>query len=58
MTMHELKDDALVNSKYNFTVMVYPFGKYNKNIERILKKQGYLCAFTFTPDNYATRNSD
>ena len=58
MSIQEIKLDILSNSKFNFTTMAYPFGKYNNNIKKILAEQGYLCAFACGPFGYATRNSD
>lgn len=58
MSFQAIKSDILANSKFNCTTMAYPYGKYNKNIKRILDEQGYLCAFAFGPYGYATRNSD
>ena len=42
MDFEELKLDVLSNSKFGFTTMAYPYGKYNINIKSILKEQRYL----------------
>ena len=57
-SIQEIKSDILANSKYNFSTFAYPYGKYTKSIKKILAEQGYLCAFTIWPYDYATRNSD
>ena len=57
-SIQEIKSDILANSKYNFSAIAYPYGKYTKSIKKILAEQGYLCAFTTWPYDYATRNSD
>ena len=38
--------------------MAYPFGAYNDEIEEILENHGYLVAFKFGTQEYATRNSE
>jgi peptidoglycan/xylan/chitin deacetylase (PgdA/CDA1 family) len=57
ISVQKLKNDTIANSKFNFTTMAYPYGVYNKRIIKVLEDQGYLCAFTFGPSGYATRNS-
>lgn len=57
MNDNELEIDILENSKYGFTTLAYPYGQFNINIEMVLKKKGYLCAFRFGPSDYASRSS-
>ena len=58
MSYKEIENDILQNKKFNFTTMAYPYGFYNEDIKKILKKFGYLIAFKFSPKTYATRNDD
>jgi hypothetical protein len=58
MSYEELEKDTILNEKYGFTTMAYPYGDFNKEIEEILENHNYLCAFRFGPSNYATRDSD
>ena len=57
-TKEELLKDIENNKKYEFTTMAYPFGDYNDKIEELLKENGYLMAFRFSPSGYVTRDSD
>lgn len=58
MDITELEEDFLLNKKYGFKFMAYPFGYYNENSIKAAKDQGYLMAFAFAPYDYATRNSN
>ncbi len=58
MSHNDLKNDVVRNREFGYTTMAYPFGDYNKMIEEILKEEGYLVAYRFTPSDYATRSSD
>ena len=58
MSIQEMEADTISNAVYGFNTMAYPYGDYNIDIQRVLKEQGYLCAFRFGPSGYATRNSD
>lgn len=58
MRLDELVNDVKANASFGFTTMAYPYGDYNKNIQKVLKDEGYLVAFRFTPSDYATRKSD
>ena len=58
MSYEELENDVLMNERFGFTSMAYPYGDFNKDIQTILEQKGYLVAFRFGPSNYATRDSD
>ncbi len=58
MSYEELENDVMMNERFGFTSMAYPYGDFNKNIQKILEEKGYLVAFRFGPSNYATRDSD
>lgn len=58
MSKDDMVKDTVINRKYNFTTMAYPFGDYNNTIKKVLKDEGYLMAFRFGPYDYATRKSD
>lgn len=58
MSEEDLRNDVLMNNRFGFTTMAYPYGDYNDTIKRILAEEGYLVAFRFGPSNYATRSSD
>ena len=58
MSKKELEDDFIKNKKYGFIAMAYPYGSFNEEIQKILKKYGYLVSFGFGPYTYASRNSN
>ena len=59
MSLDDLENDILLNDKYNFTSMSYPYGQFNEEIQEILENKGYLIAFRFEYyKNYATRNDN
>jgi len=58
MTYEELKNDTLNNNKFGFKTLAYPYGAFNKEIKKILARQGYLLAFTYGHSAYATRKND
>ena len=58
MTYEDLENDCLLNNKFNFTTIAYPFGSFNEKSKEVIKNHGYLVAFRFVPSKYATRNSD
>ena len=58
MSYQELENDVVLNEKYNFTTMAYPYGDFNPEIEEILERYNYLVAFRFGPSKHATRKSD
>lgn len=58
MSYEELEKDVLLNDRFNFITMAYPYGDFNNSIKEILAKSGYLVAFRFGPSDYATRDSD
>ena len=57
ISIDKFKNDTIANSKFNFTTMAYPYGVCHTSIIKVLEEQGYLCAFSFGPSGYATRNS-
>lgn len=57
LSYDQLVQDVENNSKYNFYTMAYPYGDHNENIEKILEEKGYLVAFSFGNQDYATRDS-
>ncbi len=58
MSYEELENDVMMNERFEFTTMAYPYGDFNKNLQKILDQKGYLVAFRFGPSDYATRKSD
>lgn len=58
MNSKELEEDFVLNKKYGFKFMAYPYGKYNDAVIRVAKEHGYLMAFSFGPYGYATRDSN
>lgn len=59
MSLDDLENDILLNEKYNFTSMSYPYGQFNEEIQELLENKGYLIAFRFEYyKNYATRNDN
>jgi len=58
MSYEELENDTIKNEQFEFNTMAYPYGDYNKDIEEILENHGYLVAFKFGTQEYATRNAD
>ena len=58
MSYEEIEHDVVLNEKYGFTTMAYPYGDFNKDIQEILERYNYLVAFRFGPSKYATRKSD
>ena len=58
MSYEDLKSDSLKMKKLGFTSMAYPFGNFNKDIEKVLKECGYSLGFRFFPSQYAKRDSD
>ena len=59
MSIDDLENDVLLNDKYNFTSMSYPYGQFNEQIQEILEDHGYLIAFRFEcSSNYATKNNN
>ena len=45
MSLDDLENDILLNDKYNFTSMSYPYGQFNEEIQEILENKGYLNGF-------------
>ncbi len=58
MSYEQIENDVISNNKFGFTTMAYPYGDYNKDIEKILEKHDYLVAFKFGGSDYATRDDD
>ena len=60
LTEEELDNDVKQSLKFGFKTMAYPFGAYNAVIQKKLKDNGYLLAFTFGGKTYgyATRKSN
>ena len=58
MSYQEIEEDFLLNRKYNFSSMSYPYGYYNKQIREVLYKNNYSVAFGFWPYMCSSRESD
>ena len=42
MSYEELENDVLMNERFGFTSMAYPYGDFNKDIQTILEQKGLL----------------
>lgn len=54
LTKEDILKELIVDDKYSFgptysRILVYPFGKYNKNVVRISKQLGFEYALTLLP---------
>lgn len=57
MTGEEIDDDFKNQAIFGFKYLAYPYGVYNDNVIKYLKKYNYNLAFTFRVHEFATRQS-
>lgn len=58
MNYQEIEKDFLMNKKFNFSSMAYPYGAFNNEIKILLKKYNFSVAFTFGQYGPASRFND
>lgn len=58
MNYEELEKDFIMNKKFNFSFMAYPYGEFNINIKYFLNKYNYTAAFSFGHSRYSTRKDE